>query len=60
MNRCRMELSVEQNARDTQMSTRVTEVEVVLPAQLANQNTVFTLTSLIVVRSILSKQTLCI
>ena len=60
MNRCRMELYVKQNARDTQMSTRVTEVEVVLPAQLANQNTVFTLTSLIVVRSILSKQTLCI
>ena len=60
MNRCRMELSVKQNARDTQMSTRVTEVEVVLPAQLANQNTVFTLTSLIVVRCILSKQTLCI
>ena len=55
-----MELSVKQNARDTQMSTRVTEAEVVLPAQLANQNTVFTLTSLIVVRSILSKQTLCI
>ena len=55
-----MELSVKQNARDTQMSTRVTEVEVVLPAQLANQNTVFTLTSLIVVRCILSKQTLCI
>ena len=41
MNRCRMELSVKQNARDTQMSTRVTEAEVVLPAQLANQNTVF-------------------
>ena len=25
MNRCRMELSVEQNARDTQMTMRVTE-----------------------------------